>query len=97
MGVDPHKEEHSVVVVTQDAPVQTKFKSSNSTGGFQEVFQQARAEMLKTGSKGVIFGEPLLAQSGLFLGYRGALSLEEKAKHRSATRKYRAEHLQKIA
>ncbi len=53
IGVDPHKKKHAVVVMTQDAIVQTKFKFSNSRDGFEEVLQRARAEMLKTGSKGL--------------------------------------------
>ncbi len=55
IGVDPYKKKHAVVVMTQNAIVQTKFKFSNSRGGFEEVLQRARAEMLNTGSKGVIF------------------------------------------
>jgi len=55
IGVDPHKKRHAVVVMTQDTIVQTKFKFNNSRSGFEEVLQRARAEMLKTGSKGVIF------------------------------------------
>jgi len=56
IGVDPHKKKHAVVVMTQDAIVQMKFKFTNSRDGFEEVLQQARAEMLRTGSRGVIFG-----------------------------------------
>lgn len=55
IGVDPHKKKHAVVVMTQDAIVQTKFKFNNSRNGFEEVLQRVRVEMLKTGSKGVIF------------------------------------------
>jgi len=55
IGVDPHKKKHAVVVMTQDAIIQTKFKFTNSRDGFEEVLQRARAEMLKTDSKGVIF------------------------------------------
>lgn len=55
MGVDPHKKKHAAVVMTQDAIVQAKFKFTNSRDGFEEVLPRARVEMLKTGSKGVIF------------------------------------------
>ena len=55
IGVDPHKKKHVAVVMTQDAIVQKKFKFSNSRDGFEEVLQRARADMLQTGSRGVIF------------------------------------------
>ena len=55
IGVDPHKKKHAVVVMTQGAIVQSKLKFNNSRSGFEEVLQRARAEMLKTDSKGVIF------------------------------------------
>jgi transposase len=55
IGVDPHKKKHAVVVMTQDAIVQTKFKFTNSRSGFEEVLERARAEMFGTDSKGVIF------------------------------------------
>lgn len=42
IGVDPHKKKHAVVVMTQGAIIQTKFKFSNSRGGFEEVLQRVR-------------------------------------------------------
>ena len=41
--------------MTQDAIVHTNFKFNNSRNGFEEVLQRVKVEMLKTGSKGVIF------------------------------------------
>ncbi len=55
IGVDPLKKKHAVVVMTQDAVVQTKFKFTNSRDGFEEALQRVRVEMPKTGSTGVIF------------------------------------------
>ena len=43
VGVDPHKKKHAVVVMTQDAIVETKFKFNNSRDGFEEALQRARA------------------------------------------------------
>lgn len=55
LGVDPHKKKHTVVIITQDAVVRTKFKLKNSRDGFEELYQRARVEMLNTSSRGVIF------------------------------------------
>jgi len=54
IGMAPHKKKHAAVIMTQDAIVQTKFKLTNSRDSFEEVLQRAKAEMLKTGSRGVV-------------------------------------------
>lgn len=41
--------------MTQDAIVHAKFKFANSKEGFEELLERARAEMVRTGSRGVIF------------------------------------------
>ena len=55
VGVDPHKKKHAAVAMTQNFTVQSKFIFSNSREGFGEALERARAEMVKTGCRGVIF------------------------------------------
>jgi transposase len=55
VGVDPHKKRHAAVVVTQDFTTHSKFKFSNSKEGFEMALERVRAEMARTGSRGVIF------------------------------------------
>ena len=55
MGVDPHKKKHAAVAMTQDAVVHCKFKVVNSRRGYGELLERARAQMVATGSRGVIF------------------------------------------
>jgi len=55
MGVDPHKKKHAAVAVTQDFITHSKFKFNNSREGFEMALEKARTEMVRTGSRGVIF------------------------------------------
>ena len=55
VGVDPHKKKHTALVMTQDLMGQSKFKFANSRRGFEEALDRARAEMERTGCRGVIF------------------------------------------
>ena len=55
IGVDPHKKKHAAVVITQDFTTHSKFKFDNSREGFEMVLERAKALMLKTGCRGVIF------------------------------------------
>ncbi len=55
MGVDPHKKKHAAVAMTQDFTTHCKFKFNNSRGGFEMALERARAEMVRTGSRGLIF------------------------------------------
>ena len=55
VGVDPHKKRHAAVVITQDFAVHGKFKFNNSMEGFIMALERVRAEMVKTGSRGIIF------------------------------------------
>ena len=55
VGVDPHKRKHAAVVITQDLMVQSKFKFANSRRGFEETLERVRAEMERTGCRGVMF------------------------------------------
>ena len=55
MGVDPHKEEHAAVAMTQDATVHCKFKVINSRRGYEELVERAQAQMATAGCRGVIF------------------------------------------
>jgi transposase len=55
IGVDPHKKKHAAVAMTQDFAIHSKFKFANSRRGFEEALERARAEMVRTGCRGVIF------------------------------------------
>ncbi len=55
VGVDPHKKRHAAVAMTEDLIVRSKFKFANSRRGFEEALERARAEMVRTGCRGVIF------------------------------------------
>jgi hypothetical protein len=55
VGVDPHKKKHAAVIVTQDFTTHSKFKFNNSREGFDMALERARMEMVRTGSRGVIF------------------------------------------
>lgn len=55
VGVDPHKKKHGAAAMTQDAVVHSKFKFANSRQGFEAALERVRAEMVKTGCRGVIF------------------------------------------
>jgi transposase len=55
MGVDPHKKKHAAVAMTQDFTTHSKFKFNNSRQGFEVALEKAKTEMVRTGSRGVIF------------------------------------------
>jgi transposase len=55
IGVDPHKKTHAAVLITQDFTTHAKFKFSNTMEGLEMMLQRTRAEMIKTGCRGVIF------------------------------------------
>jgi len=55
VGVDPHKKKRAAVAMTQDFTTHSKFKFDNSRGGFKMALERTRLEMVKTGSRGVIF------------------------------------------
>jgi transposase len=55
IGIDPHKKKHAAVAITEDLMVRTKFKFANSRVGFEQVLENTRAEMIKSGCRGVIF------------------------------------------
>ena len=55
IGVDPHKKRHAAVAITQDFTVHAKFKFDNTLEGLEYMIERARAEMMKTGCRGVIF------------------------------------------
>ena len=55
VGVDPHQKKHAAVAMTQDAVAHTKFKFANSRQGYEQALERVRAEMAKTGCRGVIF------------------------------------------
>jgi len=55
VGVDPHKKRHAAVVITQDFATQAKFKVDNTREGLETMLDRARAEMVKSGCRGVMF------------------------------------------
>lgn len=55
VGVDPHKKRHAAVTMTEDLVVQGKFKFDNSKRGFEGALERAKADMVKSGCRGIIF------------------------------------------
>jgi transposase len=55
VGTDPHKKQHAVVIMSQDAVIKRKFRFTNSREGFTEVMQRIAEEVNKTGSNGAMF------------------------------------------
>jgi len=74
IGVDPHKKKHAAVAITENLMVRTKFKFDNSRAGFEQVLENARAEMINTGCRGVIFA----IETGGHFWRNFAYFLEEK-------------------
>ncbi len=74
VGIDPHKKKHAAVAITEDLMVRAKFKFANSADGFEQALGNARSEMVKTGSRGVIFA----IETGGHFWRNFAYSLEER-------------------
>jgi transposase len=55
VGVDPHKKRHAAVAITQDFTAQATFKFDNTSEGLAMMLGRARAEMVKSGCRGVMF------------------------------------------
>ena len=55
VGIDPHKKKHAAVAITEDLMVRVRFKFANSRAGFEQALESARAEMIKSSCRGVIF------------------------------------------
>ena len=55
IGIDPHKKKHAAVIMTQDFTTHSKFKFNNSKEGFEMALERIRMEMVRTGSRGIIF------------------------------------------
>jgi transposase len=55
VGVDPHKKRHAAVAITQDFTTRDKFKFDNTSEGLETMLRRARAEMVKSGCRGVMF------------------------------------------
>ena len=55
IGVDPHKKRHAAVAITQDFTTQAKFKFDNTSEGLEMMLDRARAEMVKSCCRGVMF------------------------------------------
>ena len=55
IGIDPHKKRHAAVAITQDFTIRSKFKFDNTREGLEMMLDRARAEMVKTGCRGIIF------------------------------------------
>ncbi len=55
VGIDPHKNKHAAVAITEDLMVRARFKFANSGAGFEQALENTRAEMIKSNCRGVIF------------------------------------------
>lgn len=55
VGVDPHKRKHAAVAMTQDFTTRDKFKFPNTRDGLEAMLERTRDQMLKSGSRGVMF------------------------------------------
>ncbi len=55
MGIDPHKKIHVAVAMMQDSIIHIKFKFAKSRQGYEQVIVSAKDQMVKIGSRGVIF------------------------------------------
>jgi transposase len=55
IGVDPHKKKHAGVIITQDFTVLAKLKFDNTKQGIEMMIERARWEMVKSGTRGIIF------------------------------------------
>ena len=53
VGVDSHKKRHAAATMTEDLVVQSKFKCTNSKRGFEEALEQAKADKVKAGCRGI--------------------------------------------
>jgi len=74
IGVDPHKNKHAAVAITEDLMVRAKFKFANSRAGFGQALENARAGMVKFDCRGVIFA----IETGGHFWRNFAYFLEEK-------------------
>jgi transposase len=55
VGIDPHKQRHAAVAITQGFTTQTKFKFDNTREGLEMMLDRTRVEMLKSGCRGAMF------------------------------------------
>jgi transposase len=55
IGIDPHKKRHAAVAITQDFTTRDKFKFDNTREGLETLLRRAKAEMVKSGCRGVMF------------------------------------------
>ena len=55
IGVDPHKKRHAAVAITQDLTIRDRFKFDNTRGGLDFLLQRAKAEMVKSDCRGIMF------------------------------------------
>jgi transposase len=55
IGLDPHKRRHAAVAITQDFTTREKFKFDNTREGLDLLLNRARAGMVKSGCRGIMF------------------------------------------
>ena len=55
IGLDPHKRRHAAVAITQDFTTHEKFKFDNTREGLDLLLNRARAGMVKSGCRGIMF------------------------------------------
>ncbi len=54
VGIDPHKQKHAAVAITQDFTIRARFKFNNTREGLEFLLQRVKAEMVKSECRGVM-------------------------------------------
>ena len=54
-GIDPHKKVHCMVIMKRDGHALTHLKFNNSKSGFELAIKEVNRQVIRSGSKGIIF------------------------------------------
>jgi transposase len=55
VGIDPHKNKHAAVAITQDYTIRDRFKFDNTREGLESMVNRIRIKMTDVGCRGVMF------------------------------------------
>ncbi len=55
IGVDPHKQKHAAVAITQDLTIHGRFKIDNTREGLEFLLRRVKVVMVKSGCRGIMF------------------------------------------
>ena len=55
VGIDPHKNKHAAVAITQDYTIRDRFKFDNTREGLESMINRIRIKMTDVGCRGVMF------------------------------------------